>query len=77
MPVLTIAADQVIELIRQLPKDARVDALRILLADPDWGSLLADGEDRLGEQLAKRGLDRSRMSPDEIERAIDEIAEGR
>lgn len=77
MPVLNIAAQQVIDLVRQLPRPERGEALRVLLADPQWDSLLAYGEARLDEQLCKRELDRAALRPEQIEQAIEDIAEGR
>lgn len=77
MPVLNINNEQVLELIRQLPQPLKAQALRALLADPAWDDLLAYGESRLDAKLKSEGLDRSQMTPDQIELAIDCIARGR
>ena len=76
MPTLKLNDEQVVELVRQLPKAARGEALRALLADPEWDAMMAYGGARLADALAARGLDLSTMSPDQIEQAIDRIAEG-
>ena len=76
MATLDITDSQVLELIRQLPSDARSEALRRLLADGDWDVLLAYGQARLADQLRQRGLEPSDMSPDEIEAVIERIADG-
>ena len=75
MPVLNIGDKQVVELIRQLSKEVRGEALRALLADSEWDELLAYGQARLDEAIEKRGLDRSDLSPEQIEQAIEDIAE--
>ncbi len=77
MATLNIKDEQVIDLISQLPKTAKAEALRALLADADWDGLLTYGESRLDEAFRRRGLDRSAMTPEQIENAIEGITEGR
>jgi hypothetical protein len=77
MPTLKLNDEQVVELVRQLPKAARGEALRALLADPEWDAMMAYGGARLADALVTRGLDPAAMSPDQIEQAINDIAEGR
>jgi len=76
MATLEIPNEKVLDLLDQLSNDAKRQALQRLLADPAWDGLLAYGESKLDEQLAKRGLDRSLMTPNEVEDAIRRIADG-
>jgi hypothetical protein len=77
MATLNIKDEQVIDLISQRPPAAKADALRTLLADAEWDSLLAYEESRLDDAHRRRGLDRSGMTPEQTELVIEEIAEGR
>jgi len=77
MASLNIPNDLVIELIDQLPADDKRRALQRLLSDEAWDGLLSYGESKLDEQLRRVGLDRSRMSAEEIETTVSHIADGR
>lgn len=76
MPTLSLADEQVLELIDQLSLPARAEVVRRLLADTGWERLLSYGESRLDAEFKKRGLARSNMSIDQIEGAIERIADG-
>lgn len=74
MATLDVPSDKVLDLLDQLPIDEKRRALQRLLADPAWDNLLTYGESALDKKLAERGLDRAKMTPEEIEAAIGRIA---
>jgi hypothetical protein len=77
VPTLTVPENQVIELVLQLSPQAKAEALRALLRDSRLEGLIDYGESRLDAEFTARGLDRSRMTPDQVEQTVLDIAEGR
>jgi len=74
MPAIELSDQQVVDLIRQLPPGPKLEAL-FALAD---GALKREhrrqyAEDQLKKLALERGLDWSKMSPDERESFIDDL----
>jgi hypothetical protein len=79
MPTLTISEDQLFELARQLPPAARQSLALALLreqgAPPSLEAFRRRARPELAAVLRERGLDIERMSPDEVDEAIQRICQ--
>lgn len=75
MATLDVPSEKVLDLLDQLPIDEKRRALQRLLADPAWDRLLAHGEVALDRKFAERGLDRTKMTPEEVEAAVRRIVD--
>lgn len=75
MPILDLSNEQVIELVKQLPRTQKEELLKILLTQPwdSWEELTHDSTDKARYTAAKRGRDWDLMTEDEREIFIDEI----
>ncbi|MFO7697612.1 MAG: hypothetical protein R6X16_10720 [Anaerolineae bacterium] len=70
---LTIPESQVVEWVRQLSPEAKLDVLRILVPRLDELEALVDyGSRRIRALAAERGIDWDSVTEDERERLIDE-----
>ncbi len=81
MPTLTISEDQILELARQLSAPARRSLALALLreqgASRGLEALRRRARPELAAVLRERGLDVERMSPDEVDKAIEHICQER
>jgi len=79
MPTMNITEDQVVELAKQLPPSTRrslgVALLRVEADVRNLDALRADAQLELTRLLKERGLNRERMSDEEIDEAIRQICE--
>jgi hypothetical protein len=75
MPILSLSNDQVIELVKQLPRTQQEELLKILLTQPwySWKKLTHDSTDKARFAATKRGRNWDLMTEDEPEMFIDEI----
>ena len=75
MPILDLSNEQVIELVKQLPRTQKEEVLKILLTQPwdSWEKLTHDSTDKARYATAKRGRDWDLMTEDEREIFIDEV----
>jgi hypothetical protein len=74
MPSVELTVKQVIELVRQLPWQDKIAVLSALEAEHRaWmDTILEQGEQRLRQVCAERGLDWDRMSENEREVFVDD-----
>jgi hypothetical protein len=81
MPNPALSESQVIELAKQLPPETRRSLAIALLRDvtntADLGSLRRRSRAELVAVLNDRGMNIDRMTPDEIEQAIEQICRER
>lgn len=75
MPTLELTDQQVVELVKQLPKDRQATLVRSLLAQqwPEWNELTRFGEERIRIVAAQRGRDWDAMSDEERESFVDDL----
>ena len=75
MPMLTLSNDQVVEIVRQLPKEQQAEIFQFLLLQQweQWESLSKYGVDRVRLVAQERGLNWDAMTETEREEFIDNI----
>jgi len=75
MVTLTLSNEQIVELVKQLPPEDKKVVLDALGSDSNlwWEIRLAQGEKKLRQLCAKRGLDWENMSEAEREKFIDDL----
>jgi hypothetical protein len=75
MVTLTLSDEQVVELVKQLKPDAKQAVLEALVNERElwWDMTLTQGEERLRQLAAERGLEWNKMSEDECEAFIDTL----
>ena len=75
MAMLTLDDDQVLALVRQLPKERKTWLLRALVSDqwPPWAELAEYAGQRVRAVAAARNQDWDRMSDEERDAFIDDI----
>jgi len=73
MPMLTLSNDQVVELVKQLPQEQKIEIFRFLLLSQwqQWQDLSSYGADKVKLTAKERGYDREKMSEEEREEFID------
>lgn len=75
MPQVTLTNEQVVELVKQLPKEQQVEVFKFLLLQQwgEWQSLSAYGIDKIRLVAQERGGDWDRMTLEERGILIDEL----
>ena len=75
MPVLTLSNEQVVELVKQLPAQQKLEVFEFLLLQQweKWESLSRYGAEKAVAIARERGLDWNAMSEEEREAFIDDI----
>ncbi len=75
MPTIQLSDEQVLELVKQLPFEQKMELLRYLRSvwEEAWLELANHGQERAREVARQRGLDWDAMTEDEREAFIDEI----
>ncbi|BBC23798.1 hypothetical protein [Pseudanabaena sp. ABRG5-3] len=75
MPSITISTEQVLELVKQLPQDQKIEIFRFLLVSQwqEWQDLSSYGSDKVKLAAQERGYDWENMSEAEREEFIDEV----
>lgn len=73
---VTLSDNQIVDLVRQLDDEAKAKILRELLRSGPVEARVSRNESHLRELFSARGLDFDKMTPDEIEAVINEIADG-
>ena len=75
MVTLTLSNEQVVELVKQLPQEGKQAVLDALSSEQDiwWDLTLSQGEERLRQLCAERGLDWDKLTEAERETFIDDL----
>lgn len=75
MPTMEVAVEQVLELVRQLPPEGKQAVLDALSTERDmwWEEMLIEGEQKMRQLCAGRGLDWDRMSEEEREAFVGDL----
>ncbi len=75
MPTIQLTNEQVLELVKQLPFDQKMELLRYLRSvwEESWLELANYGQERAREVARQRGLDWDAMTEDEREAFIDQL----
>ena len=75
MPTLELTDQQVVELVKQLPRDRQATLVRSLLTKqwPEWDELTRIGEERIRIVAAERGRNWDIMTEDERESFVDDL----
>jgi hypothetical protein len=73
MPSLTLSNEQVVELVKQLPQEQKIEIFRFLLLSQwkQWQDLSSYGADKVKLAAEERGYDWKKMSEEEREEFID------
>ena len=75
MPSITLSNEQVVELVKQLPQEQKIEIFRFLLISQwqEWQDLSSYGNDKVKLEAKERGYDWEKMSEAEREEFIDEV----
>ena len=75
MPSITLSNEQVMELVKQLPQEQKIEIFRFLLISQwqEWQDLSSYGTDKVKLAAKERGYDWEKMSEAEREEFIDEV----
>lgn len=75
MPTFTLTNEQVVELVKQLPREQQIEVFRFLLLQQweQWESLSSYGAARARFVAQERGQNWDAMTEDEREALIDEM----
>ena len=75
MVTLTLSDKQVVDLVKQLPPEAKQSVLEALIGERElwWDLTLSRNEDRLRDLASGRGLNWDNMPEEEREAFIDQI----
>ena len=75
MPSITLSNEQVVELVKQLPQEQKIEIFRFLLISQwqEWQHLSSYGIDKVKLAAQDRGYDWEKMSEAEREEFIDEV----
>jgi len=75
MVTLSLSNDQVIELVKQLPREGKQAVLDALSSEQDlwWDMILSQGEEQLRRLCAERGLNWDALNEEERETFIDDL----
>ena len=75
MPSITLSNEQVVELVKQLPQEQKIEIFRFLLISQwqEWQHLSSYGTDKVKLAAIERGYDWEKMSEVEREEFIDEV----
>lgn len=75
MPQVTLTNEQVVELVKQLPKDQQTEVFKFLLLQQwgEWQSLSTYGLDKIRLVAQERGENWDGMTEDERDKLIDQL----
>lgn len=75
MPQVTLTNEQVVELVKQLPKEQQMEVFKFLLLQQwgEWQSLTTYGMDKIKLIAQERGKEWDGMTEEEQENLIDEL----
>ena len=75
MPSISLSNEQVVELVKQLPQEQKIEIFRFLLSSQwqEWQDLSSYGTDKVKLAARERGYDWEKMSEVEREEFIDEV----
>ena len=75
MPSIILSNEQVVELVKQLPQEQKIEIFRFLLISQwqEWQDLSSYGTDKVKLAARERGYDWEKMSEAEREEFIDEV----
>jgi len=75
MPSITLSNEQVVELVKQLPQEQKIEVFRFLLISQwqEWQDLSSYGSDKVELTAKERGYDWEKMTEAEKEEFIDEV----
>jgi len=73
MPILTLSNDQVVELVKQLPQEQKIEIFKFLLVSQwqQWQALSSYGADKIRLAAKERGYDWEKLTEEERESFID------
>ena len=75
MPSISLSNEQVVELVKQLPQEQKIEIFRFLLISQwqEWQDLSSYGSNKVKLAAKERGYDWEKMSEAEREEFIDEV----
>ena len=75
MPSIILSNEQVVELVKQLPQEQKIEIFRFLLISQwqEWQDLSSYGSNKVKLAAKERGYDWEKMSEAEREEFIDEV----
>ena len=75
MPSISLSNEQVVELVKQLPQEQKIEIFRFLLISQwqEWQDLSSYGTDKVKLAAKERRYDWEKMSEAEREEFIDEV----